>query len=227
MLTYNDRLFKQKFRKDFHFARFFWLQNHLNKIDFKSVFELGCYDAKTLDFIENQNFEYTGFDDDWEGGLKIAIKKYEDNPNVHFIRSNEPEDILTNSLYDISICLETFEHLPTQQLELFIKNLSRITVNYSFFSVPNESGPIFLFRHIIKIIFKLNPEPYTFKEIFWQTIGTSNNVIRSEGSHKGFDYKKVIEIIEKYYKIKKVESIPFSYLPIWLGFNVGIVCEKK
>jgi len=40
---------------------------------------LGCFDAKTLDFLPNQINLYQGFDANWENGLDHAKEKYK-NP---------------------------------------------------------------------------------------------------------------------------------------------------
>ena len=52
-------------------------------------------------------------------------------------------------------------------------------------------------------------------------------VHRIEKRHKGFDYDKLVELLNNYFTVIKVEGIPFPTLPVQINFTVGIVLEKK
>lgn len=228
MTDYNKRLFGSFFRKNFHLARFYWLQKKLKSLSFHSVLELGCFDARSLDYFpEGINFTYTGLDQGWEKGLSSAMEKFNNDPKKKFYRIDTPSEILPFDKHDVTICLETLEHLPLQELEDFIEKLSLKTKKIALISVPNEIGIIFFFKHFSKFFGRMEPEPYTFTEAFWQILGKTNRVHRLQGSHKGFNYKDLITLIEKYFVIEKTESIPFTFLPVQFGFNIGIVARPK
>lgn len=62
-----------------------------------------------------------------------------------------PEDMeLNGEEFDISICMETLEHIPPDLVGGYLKELSKATKNYIFISVPNEIGVVFLFKHLVK-----------------------------------------------------------------------------
>jgi hypothetical protein len=231
--TYNERLFDGKsFRSKLHHARYRWVNRWINtwKLEPYSMLELGCYDGKTIDFLDNKPTIYSGYDANWEGGLDIAKVKWKDNTAYAFHTCESPEEFSNDQLlYDISVCLETLEHIPAKDLEDYIKMLSIKTNKYCLISVPNEKGIVLFFKHIIKSITqsKKETESYTLKELLYGSIGKINKVERIDCGHKGFDYNALAVIVEKYFTILKIESIPYSRIPKSLGFNVGFVLEKK
>lgn len=233
MATYNERLFDGKsFRSKLHHARYRWVNNWINKwkLEPYSMLELGCYDGKTIDFLDNKPTVYSGYDANWEGGLDIAKIKWKDNTAYAFHACETPADFSNNQLlYDISICLETLEHIPAKDLEDYIKLLSIKTTKYCLISVPNEKGLVLFFKHIIKSITqsKKETESYSLSELLYGTIGKMSKVERIDCGHKGFDHSDLAKILQKYFIIHKIESIPYARIPKVFGFNIGFVLQKK
>lgn len=233
MATYNERLFDGKsFRSKLHFARYHWLNCWIQKWNLPpySMLELGCYDGKTIDFLSNKPVIYAGYDANWEGGLDIAKTKWGHETAYSFHSCEKPNDFSNNHLlYDISVCLETLEHIPAVDLEAYIKLLSIKTTKYCLISVPNEKGPVLFFKHILKSLTqsKGQTEDYTVKELLYASIGRLDKVERRDCGHKGFDYDALARILSKYFIILKTESIPFAGIPHAFGFNVGFVLKSK
>lgn len=233
MATYNERLFDGKsFRSKLHFARYEWVNTWIEKWNLGpyNMLELGCYDGKTIDFLKNKPVVYAGYDANWEGGLDIAKTKWSAQTSYSFHTCEKPDDFSNDPLlYDVSVCLETLEHIPAVDLEAYIKQLSLKTTTYCLISVPNEKGPVLFFKHIIKSLTqsKGQTEPYTVKELLYGSIGRMDKVERRDCGHKGFDYDALATLLKKYFIIVKTESIPFSAIPHSLGFNVGFVLKKK
>lgn len=223
---YNERLFKNGLRSRWHLARFLWLEKAINDLNIKagSVVELGCYDGKTINFIHPAPIYYVGYDANWEGGLDIARRIWKTN-NYKFYPCSHPSEIKNVESFDIAICMETLEHVPPELIEPYIKKLSELTNNYLFVTVPVEKGPVFFIKYIGKMIFKYNPESYTFKEFMWASIGLTKYVHRNQ--HKGFDYNQIIKSISKHFEIVKVEPHPIGFLPKILGIGIGIVAKKE
>ena len=233
MATYNERLFNGKsFRSKLHFARYHWVNQWIEKWNLASynMLELGCYDGKTIDFLSNKPVSYAGYDANWEGGLDLAKTKWSHKPEYTFHTCEQPSDFSQDStMYDISICLETLEHIPAADLEAYIKQLSIKTKSYCLISVPNEKGPVLFFKHIIKSLTqdKKQTESYTIKELLYGSIGKMDKVERIDCGHKGFDYDALAVVLGNYFTILKIEAIPMSGIPSSLGFNVGFVLKKK
>jgi len=231
--TYNERLFNGKsFRSKLHFARYHWVNTWIEKWNLSSynMLELGCYDGKTIDFLDNKPSSYSGYDANWEGGLDLAKNKWKNKPEYTFHTCSAPTDFSPDeTMYDISVCLETLEHIPAADLEAYVKQLSLKTKKYCLVSVSNEKGPVLFFKHIFKFITqeKQQVEAYSLKEFLYGSIGKMDKVPRTDCGHKGFDYDALAALLKKYFTILTIEAIPMNGIPHALGFNVGFVLQKK
>jgi hypothetical protein len=231
--NYNERLFNGKnVRSKLHLARYTWLAQKLKQYQcsYNSVLELGCFDGKTLEFLELPPQSYDGYDANWEGGLDIGKERWKNHPDYHFhlctkITDFEPGE----NTYDISVCQETIEHLPLAEFNQYIEKLAKATRHLCFISVPNEKGLVFLFKHMFKALTqaKVDREDYSFREIWYTFIGKPEKVERHEKGHKGFDYTALKKDLEKHFDVVETNGLPFGKLPVSLNFTVGFICKKK
>lgn len=228
--TYNERLFSPGLRGFFHTARFRWLHASIKKMNVTggSVIELGCNDGRSLKYLPFEPSIYKGYDADWEGGFEDAAKDWKDKPQYHFVLSEHPTSFNAEQLkFNLSISMETLEHLPANVLPAYISKLHAATKEYGFFSFPNERGMVFLMKYYFKKIFISQREPYTKGEIWNAFIGRMDKVERNETGHKGFDYKNLIRKLEQHFEIVELKGIPFSYLPASLSFTLGVIVKPK
>jgi hypothetical protein len=226
--TYNERLFSGGIRKYFHEARFVWLRKALKKLDIRqaSVLELGCYDGKLLNYLPFRPAAYVGYDANWENGLELASKHWAHFPAYQFEYCNDIKSFNPQLIkFDISVCMETLEHLPLHQLDDYISHLRKSTKDFLFVTVPNEKGPMVMLKYGIKKLFLKIDEPYTFRELANASVGNLSAVPRLEYGHKGFDYHQLINILTPHFKIISVQPIPFSFLPSWMNFSIGIIAR--
>ncbi len=232
MSQYNKRLFNPKsFRGKMHIARYQWLHDKLEQQLNQpiSILELGCFDGKTLDYLPNEVTKYAGYDANWEGGLDEGKEKYKDFDNYAFFESStvesfNPED----ERFDVVVCQETMEHLPTIDLEAFAQKLADATDKLAFVSVPNEMGIVLVLKYWFKRYFLGNKgNKYTSSELYHGFLGNMTKVERVEGGHKGFSYKNLREILEKHFDVVSVEGIPFKALGPKLNMTIGMVLKPK
>jgi hypothetical protein len=227
--AYNKRLFSSGLRKRWHLACFFWLREQLSR-DFglslqgRSVIELGCFDAKTLDYLPAKPRHYMGYDAGWGGGLDHAQQRFFADPAVNLALCQSPEEIVGN--YDLAICLETLEHLPLDQLESFVTKLAASAPRL-YASVPVELGPVFLMKHAYKVATLNRPDAYTLRELAAATVGMTSAVGRIEGVHKGFDYRDLIKLILKNYTSVQTFNLHLPGLPLWMSGGVGLVASNR
>jgi hypothetical protein len=228
---YNDRLFQKGFRAQIHLARFAWLREaaavYSTHNELK-VLELGCYDGRSIDWLPVKPSLYDGFDANWEGGLEIGRTRFAGDERVRFHLCSSPVEMKPlGDAYDIGISLETMEHVPPDMVEDYLAIFARVVKTAVFFSVPNEIGLPFFGKFLAKkVIYRdSKDEPYAFSEFLNETLGQTHNVHRSE--HKGFDYRRFLQQVESKFKILRMESIPYNWLPPGLSFTVGIVAEPK
>lgn len=230
---YNKRLFnKTSLRGKIHSARFVWLRDNIEKHcpNFKTVLELGCFDGKAINHLPHKPSTYEGWDANWEGGLDLARdlwKKY-DNYNFYECETYEAFKPTLRS-YDITLCMETLEHLPIYNYEEYIKTLAQHTNGYLLVSIPNEKKIPFLIKYLVKSTFlrKQKLDQYSTDEVWNAAIGRLNKVQRINTSHKGFDYEVMIKALQKYFEVITIEGIPFRFGGPSLNFTVGIVCRSK
>ncbi len=228
---YNKRLFNPKnIRGRLHIARYLWLEDRLAKLLNRPItmLELGCFDGKTLQYLPNEVTEYDGYDANWEGGLDEGKEKYKDHRNIRFHESSTVESFNPEGkIYDVVVCQETMEHLPTKDLEAFSKKLADATAQYAFVSVPNEMGIVMVIKHWIKKYAHGYKGNYSKSELWNGLIGNMDKVERVEGGHKGFSYKKLRDILSEDFEILKIEGIPFKILGPSLNFTVGMTLKPK
>ena len=226
--TYNRRLFSSGLRKYFHEARFFWLKQQVSKFapDASSVMELGCFDAKSIGYLPSLPDRYLGLDANVEGGLTLAKERWKEFDNYRFIECKQPADIdLSGQVYDISICMETLEHLSDDALDGYLNLLMNVTNTYVFITVPNETGLFFLFKHVLKRVVCSRSKSYKPSELVWATLGKTQKIQRR--GHKGFNYRDLRRTLAKYFDILSVTGIPFRYLPASINFTIGFVATTR
>ena len=226
--SYNERLFGRGFRKALHEARFHWLSKTIKNLQIPcdSVLELGCFDGKVLDFLPTRPARYAGFDANWEGGLDLAKQRWRGNPSYSFSEIDMPSQMLLNDeLFDVSIAMETLEHVSPELVAGYLKKMNEHTRRYVFITVPNEKGLVFLAKWLVKKCFMSRAEQYSINELVNSTIGRCHLVSRKE--HKGFDYHDLLSEVKKEFEIVHIVGIPNNFLPLSLNFGVGIVARKK
>ncbi len=55
--------------------------------------------------------------------------------------------------FDTALCLETLEHVPPDLLEPYVEEIAKATTGYFVVTVPNEKGPVFLAKYVVKRLF--------------------------------------------------------------------------
>jgi len=182
--------------------------------------------CKTIQFLPYPPVKYSGFDANWENGLDIARKNF-NNPSYEFHECHLPSDLeVRGETYDLVICMETLEHLPDELLDGYLEKLRAASRGVMLITVPNETGLIFLGKFLIKLLVyreKMNPR-YGFCDVVNQVFGRLERVVHDD--HKGFDYRDLVGTLSRDWDVKSM-AIPFNRLPTSLGFSVGLVCTLK
>jgi len=213
--SYNERLFSGGARKWLHEMRFRWLREQTRDME-GSVFELGCFDARSLDYLAFRPTRYLGVDAGWEGGLDAARMRY---PQFEFRRSQTL--FCPNECFGIALALETLEHLPRHELPDYLDMLAR-TAPVLLATVPVEVGPVFLGKHLVKLVLGSN-ESYRPAEAMFSTLCMTQRV--EQDQHKGFNYRTLLDLLRSRYQKVTVTGLPFSRTPM-LSFTVGVRAEK-
>ncbi len=186
--------------------------------------ELGCYDGKTIGYLPSKPARYVGFDENWEGGLPIARQLWSSERGYEFLSCSSPSDMTTPERFDIAVCMETLEHVPPRLIEPYIARMAQMIRGRIFITVPTEKGIVFAAKYLCKRL-SGNFQAYTLSEFLWASVGRLDKVGRDD--HKGFDYQIVVEAVRKHFKLEKVSPYPLQWLPLSLGFGIGLVGASR
>ena len=224
---YNQRLFAGGLRKHLHTARFVWMRSVLERLQPppRTILELGCFDGKTLNFLPTVPDRYVGLDVS-EKYLKAAARLWGDREFANFRLCTGPEDLgALGEVLDVSICMETLEHVPPAMMEPYIQQLFSVTTRYVLVTVPNEKGVVFLGKYAYKTATGQTKNSLPVSEVWHSTMGRLHKVRRD--GHRGFDYSTVIDLMARYGRIVSVSGIPFPSLPLALNTQIGIVAAVR
>ncbi|HET9253558.1 MAG TPA: class I SAM-dependent methyltransferase [Candidatus Eisenbacteria bacterium] len=226
---YNERLFSGDLRGRLHNARFLWLADSLRRAQApcRRVLELGGFDGRSIQFLAQKPDRYLGLDANWEGGVDLGRAKWSDDAGIQFEICSTPAQLrehVKEERFDTSLSLETLEHIPPDDLEPYVREIARVTTGHFVATVPNEKGPVFLAKYVVKRLFG-DYFRYRPIEVWGAFIGRMDLVERDD--HKGFDYEEVIRLLGRYFDIVEVSGYPFRRLPRWLNFGVGIVARAR
>lgn len=225
---YNTRLFSGGLRGRLHYARFHWLQQILASrgLGPRRVIELGCFDAKTVEFLPSDIESYVGCDANWEGGLDLARSRLP-APRYEFYACRAPEELahLEDRRFDLAIAMETLLHMPPELAERYIAFLARVTEGLLVATYPNEKGAVFLGKYLAKRFARRldGADGYALGDIVSSTLGRCHAV--GLDGRKGFDYAAMNDTIGRHFHIEEVVGLPFRGLPPSLNFTVGVVAR--
>lgn len=86
----------------------------------------------------------------------LEVKEFEDSdkesfPNVEFVTFDGKKSSFKDGTFDLVTCIDTFEHVPHEQRETFIKELARVAKKDIIMSFPlDHSEP---FEKVLRMIF--------------------------------------------------------------------------
>jgi len=220
-------LTRRGLRRSYHLARFEWTARMLRQLQPRgfSLIELGCFDGRLLEMIDDEAGSYVGIDANWEGGIDRAIEQFRGRARTRFLQSCDPQVFgsFRNKQFDCSVALETLEHLPEKELPQYLDGLARVTKHYCLVTVPNELGPVFLAKYLAKWAYYRDADHYRFKEIVAATLRRSHEVERCE--HKGFDYREIVRELGCRFETVTVEAVFPRWVPGSFALTIGIVAR--
>lgn len=207
-------------------ARFHWLRKKISQYlpEARSALELGCFDGRALQCLPQSVEYYLGYDANWEEGLDAARIPTTFTGEAAFRFSESLETFSPEAIYDLSICMETLEHLPLDVMDDYVDRLISAARHNVFITVPNEQGPVLVLKQMYKkCILRNDSESYSVQELLYGFLGRTEKVERREGGHKGFSYKKLVDKLSSRYEVIAVQGLPFEWLPCICNFSIGII----
>lgn len=222
-----------------HSRRFEWLRSKIASLGKRdlSVIELGCNDARSVEYIPVRLKRYLGLDAGWRSGWKdaephgldAAMVRFRDRPHFEVHRSQHCEDLeRVDETFDVAIVLETFEYLEPSELEAYVFALSKRLNDTGciFATMPNEKGLPLLIKTLGSRLSGVPPGGYTPVQFCNALLGRLDKVPRAVRGRKGFNYADMAEIIGRYFPHGFLESVEPANAPLWMSLNVGLVAFK-
>ena len=226
---YNQRLFASSgVRGWYHRSRYVWLRECIRSLGIASprVIELGCYDGKTLDYIDPPAY-YLGLDANWEGGLDIGQQRWAGHSNVELRECHSPDDMPERGRFDVGVCMEVLEHMPYDLAERYLQKLSSVITNTLLIAAPREHGVIYLVKHLTKAAMGWRglDRSVSWRESALLTFGLTPRVPHQD--HIGYDERITAASVAKYFDIHRIEGIFPPFTPRALSFSAGIIARKR
>ncbi len=223
-----------------HTRRFEWLKSKLCGLGKQnvSILEIGCNDARSLNYVPVRVGRYLGFDAGWRSGwknghphgLEAARARFRNRPMFEFRKSTRHEDLFdVDERFDIAIVLETFEYLDPEQLESYVFLLSEKVKDdgWIFCTMPNEKGLPLLLKVVGSKLSGVRRSEYTWPQLFNALLGRMDRVPRSARGRKGFDYSEMARMVGRHFPHVSLEPVEPPNFPVWLSLNVGLVGCKQ
>lgn len=223
-----------------HVQRFEWLRKKVASLEKQnvSVLELGCADARSLDYVPAHVDRYLGFDAGWRSGwqdgklcgLEAARERYGRRSNFRFVQSVSYTDIQrVPERFDLGIVMETFEYLDTHQLESYVATLAeKIDANGCVLAtMPNEKGFPLLVKAIGSKLSGVRRSEYTLPQFLNALAGRLDRVPRAERGRKGFDYGQIAALAARHFRYVHLEAVGSPGLPTFLSPNIGLIASHQ
>jgi hypothetical protein len=223
-----------------HARRFAWLGEKVALLPAQSlsVIEIGCHDARSLDYFSVPVHRYVGLDAGWQSGWKDGVPygleaariKVQSRPNFEIRTCTSPEDVENiEGEFDLAIALETFEYLDSSALHSYVAALSRKVRQNGFVlsTMPNEKGIPLLVKFIGSKISRVPRSKYSLPQFCNALLGRMDRVPRAPRGRKGFDYDRIVSLLQQYFPSLSIEPVVgFRNLPVCFSLNVGVVGSK-
>lgn len=193
-----------------------------------NILEIGCANAKLFElFNKIFNIDYYAIELD-DIFYNESLEKFGHLPNFHIIHGSgsDPESYKNLPEISVIISLETLEHMPKNEVVKLIDIVSNIPCMLFSCSVPIEVGLPVLIKNLLSFMFGYHRKNiYSLRETLWATIYRLDKLPPHEGMHKGFDYRWLINEINKKMPSPKVRTLPFNFLPVFLSNSVFIIAK--
>lgn len=203
-------------------------KDYQNSIDRKiNIVDIGCGHAHLFDILNSSfNIEYVGIDKSPRFTDHLESMKNKNN-NFNFINDYAQKQSKLFMWADIIVSLETFEHVPDDQITDLITEIGRVRPDIFFSSVPNEVGPIVWIKNIYSALINYDRhKEYNLKDTFFSGIGMFHLVREHKAGHRGFDWRKLYKLINKNYEVSAILTSPYKFVPKMLSPSIYFVCKN-
>lgn len=216
------------------------LVNVCQKYSNKKVLDIGCGDLYfDKDVIPWQNL-FVGSDLGWEDSLRKAKANIEEFnwKNAEVIQSVGEYLPYKSQVFELILSFETLEHVDDEKK--VIEEINRVSFKDAILiiSAPIEFGLILIFKEIFRELVSsplyrgshsksIRQNRYSLKEILTAGVfGKTNWVERIPHSHKGYNYRDTLELLNSRWQLIEKLNYPIGFFPDSLSYGCILVLKK-
>ncbi len=180
-----------------------------SQVGIKKILDYGCGSGDFIKAISGIGIEVIGYEPYMKERVSDDLPIYED---IACVKEFGPFDIIT--------IFETIEHLEEIELRDFLVQANELLTEKGkiLVSVPIEIGPALIMKELNRcILHKRFPENNPIELFLASFFGIAAKRAKSKHSHKGFDFRKIINFLENEFGTVNIAS--YGPLPIgtWYG----------
>lgn len=237
-MSYSQRLLQQgtSITRLAHQSRFRQVIQAIGKQQYKCVLDYGCGDGWLLKALYEQGKIQGGFGVDISPHMLSCCENiFTDIQGFQFFQPDAMEHHIPPHSCDLLLCTETLEHVDDAERAIaqmlpYCKSGAQVVI-----SVPIEIGPSLLIKQMGRYFANLKGrygyERYRLPELFsaailWDATRFPSSHLENASlkGHKGFDYRKLEQIVAQKINLEQTQFSPFPVLSnilnstaIWIG----------
>lgn len=132
MSQYNKEFYKEMKERNSKVADII-MPYIIEKLSPKSIVDVGCGQGIFLEYAEKIGIDVCGIDGEWVEKDKLMIS--------NFVSADLSSPLNLNRKYDLAISFEVAEHIPRENADVFIDNITRLSDVVAFSgAIPGQGG---------------------------------------------------------------------------------------
>ena len=132
MSQYNKEFYKEMKERNSKVADII-MPYIIEKLSPQSIVDVGCGQGIFLEYAEKIGIDVCGIDGEWVEKDKLMIS--------NFVSADLSSPLNLNRKYDLAISFEVAEHIPRENADVFIDNITRLSDVVAFSgAIPGQGG---------------------------------------------------------------------------------------
>lgn len=240
-MSYSQRLLQQgnQLTRLAHRSRFGTVLDALSNVQYNQALDYGCGDGWLLKSAYQQNLVKGGLGVDVDPQMLSTCQEiFADISGFQFCQPQAISEKIPPQSCDLILCTETLEHVGEPEIILEQMLIYSQPGAQMVISVPIEIGSALFLKQVGRYFANRKGgygyERYSLSELFaasvlWDTnsFPSSHSLQAPLRSHKGFDYRKIEQLLRQKVTIERTIFSPFPWLGNLLNSTIIWICRAN